>query len=206
MTTKEELTKDWPVWLTYALQGLTYWTGHRRCLYRNYPLAEAAFVAELCNLIHANLPDRYRLHCEVQYSDLIHRDVRPSILTERARADLVIYERVKAKNGERHLHPKFIIEVKRASAPKAQIDADLKRLIAVREACPDVKTYLVVVAEAHRPSRFVSDTGASITKHQRLEGASGYFKVRRTLKAAHAYTRIERSHYACLVEAFADVG
>jgi hypothetical protein len=195
---------DWPAWLIPALQGLTFWTGHRRCLYRNYPLAEAAFVAELCNLIHANLPDRYSLHCEEQYSDLIHRDIRPSILTERARADLVIYEKVKAKNGVRSLHPKFIIEVKRASAPKAQIDADLKRLIAVRKALPDVKTYLVVVAEAHRPPRFVSDAGASITKRQRLDGAPGYFTVRRTLKAAHAYTKIERSQYACLVEAFAD--
>jgi hypothetical protein len=195
---------DWPAWLIPALQGLTFWTGHRRCLYRNYPLAEAAFVAELCNLIHANLPDRYSLHCEEQYSDLIHRDIRPSILTERARADLVVYEKGKAKNGVRSLHPKFIIEVKRASAPKAQIDADLKRLIAVRKALPDVKTYLVVVAEAHRPPRFVSDAGASITKRQRLEGAPGYFTVRRTLKAAHAYTKIERSQYACLVEAFAD--
>lgn len=195
---------DWPAWLIPALQGLTFWTGHRRCLYRNYPLAEAAFVAELCNLIHANLPDRYSLRCEEQYSDLIHRDIRPSILTERARADLVIYGKGKAKNGVRSLHPKFIIEVKRASAPKAQIDADLKRLIAVRKALPDVKTYLVVVAEAHRPARFVSDAGVSITKRQRLDGAAGYFRVRRTLKAAHAYTKIERSQYACLVEAFAD--
>jgi hypothetical protein len=197
-------TPDWPPWLVRALQGLTYWTGHRRCLYRNYPLAEAAFVAELCNLIHANLPDRYVLRCEVQYSDFIHQDVRPSILAERARADLVIYEKVKAGNGDRELHTRFIIEVKRASAPKAQIDADLTRLIAVRNVCPDVKTYLVVVAEAHRPARFVSDAGASITKRQRLDGASGYFKVRRTLKAAHAYTRIERSQYACLIEAYAD--
>ncbi|MBV7461303.1 MULTISPECIES: hypothetical protein [unclassified Acidovorax] len=196
--------KDWPSWLERALQGLTYWTGHRRCLYRNYPLAEAAFVAELCNLIHANLPDKYSLHCEEQYSEFLHQDARPSLLTERSRADLVVYETVKTRRGERELHAKFIIEVKRAMAPKAQIDADLKRLMAVRAACPEVKTYLVVVAEAHRPTRFVSDAGASITKRQRLEDFEGYFKVRRTLKAAHAYTRIERAQYACLVEAFAD--
>ena len=196
--------KDWPIWLERALQGLTYWTGHRRCLYRNYPLAEAAFVAELCNLIHANLPDKYSLHCEEQYSEFLHSADRPPILTEKSRADLVVYEAIKNRRGERELHVKFVIEVKLASAPKSQIDGDLKRLIAVRTAFPDIKTYLVVVAEAHRPDRFVSDAGASITKQQRLKGVDGYFKVRRTLKAAHAYTKIERAQYACLVETFVD--
>jgi hypothetical protein len=173
-------------------------------LYRDYPLAEAAFVAELCNLIHANLPEKYRLHCEEQYSEFIHRDERPSLLTEKSRADLVVYERVVNRRGERELHASFIIEVKRATAPKAQIDADLRRLMAVRAVFPDIKTYLVVIAEAHRPPRFVSESGASITKQQRIEGFDGYFKVRRTLKAAHAYTRTERAQYACLVETFAD--
>jgi hypothetical protein len=194
---------DCPGWLGRALQGLTYWTGHRRCLYRNYPLAEGAFVAELCNLIHANLPDRFSLHCEEQYSTLIRRDERPAQLTERARADLVVYERVPLQNGEVAHHPRYIIEVKRASAPTAQINADLARLIAVRAVLPDVRTYLVVVAEAQRPKRFISEAGVSITKHQTLAGANGYFKVRRTFKAAHAYTKAERSQYACLIEAYA---
>ena len=197
-------TPDWPAWLATALQGLTFWTGHRRCLYRNYPLAEAAFVAELCNLIHANLPDNYSLHCEEQYSAFIDRNDRPTLLTERSRADLVVYENVETRSGESDLHARFIIEVKRASAQKAQIDADLARLMAVRAVFPEIKTYLVVVAEAHRPTRFVSDAGVSVTKKQRLEGVSGYFKVRKTFKAAHAYTKIERSQYACLIEAYAE--
>jgi len=198
------ITKDWPSWLERALQGLAYWTGHRRCLYRNYPLAEGAFVAELCNLIHANLPDRYSLLCEEQYSQFLAGNDRPTLLTERSRADLVVYEKVRRDDGETELHASFIIEVKRASAPKSQIDADLSRLMAVRAAVPAVKTYLVVVAEASRPKRFVSDRGASITKRQTIDGSPGYFKVRRTLKAAHAYTRIEKSQYACLIEAFAE--
>jgi hypothetical protein len=196
-------TQDWPSWLGRALQGLTYWTGHRRCLYKNYPLAEGAFVAELCNLIHANLPDIYSIFCEEQYSELIRRDAHPPQLAKRARADLVIYEKVRLKNGDSALHARYIIELKRAVAPKAQIDADLKRLIAVRSILPEVKTYLVVVAEAIRPKRFVSDAGTSIMKRQTLEGTKGYFKVRRTFKAAHAYTKVERSQYACLVEAYA---
>jgi hypothetical protein len=196
--------RDWPSWLERALQGLAYWTGHRRCLYKNYPLAEGAFVAELCNLIHANLPDRYSLYCEVQYSELIHRDERPTQLTERARADLVVYENVPHNSEGEEQHPKFIIEVKRSLAPKAQIDADLSRLMAVRAVLPGVKTYLVVIAEAQRPKRFVSEQGSSIRKRQTIDGRAGYFKVRRTLKAAHAYTKVERSQYACLVEVYAD--
>lgn len=197
-------TPDLSKWLATALQGLAYWTGHRRCLYRHYPLAEAAFVAELCNLIYANLPDNYSLHCEERFSEFIHRDDRLAFLTERARADLVIYEKRKTRSGGVKRHAKCIIEVKRAIAPKAQIDADLKRLMAVRTDYPDITTYLVVVSEAHRPPRFVSDRGKSITKRQRLDGVAVYFKVRRTLKAAHSYTKIGRSQYACLVEAFAD--
>lgn len=194
---------DWPSWLGLALQGLTFWIGHRRCLYKDYPLSEGAFVAELCNLIRANIPDRYKLACEVQYSQLIHRDDRPTQLTERARADLVVYEKV--RNGtEVSLLPRYIIEVKRATAPKNQIDADISRLVEVRAVLPDVKTYLIVVAEAKRPKRFVSSGGVSITTKQQLDGGAGYYKVRRTFKAAHAYTKVEKSQYACLIETFAN--
>jgi hypothetical protein len=115
--------EKWPFWLGRALQGITYWMGHRRCLYRHYPLSEGALVAEVCNLIHANLPDKFSLMCEVQYSKLLQRDEKPTELTVRARADLVVAE--EARNSKDQLIPKFIIEVKRASAQTAQIDADL---------------------------------------------------------------------------------
>lgn len=86
--------KKWPPWAKNALQGITHWIGHRRCLYRNYPLSEGALVAEICNLIHANLPDELTLLCEVQYSKLLHKYDKPAELTERARADLVVVEKV----------------------------------------------------------------------------------------------------------------
>jgi len=44
-----------PIWAIRALQGVTFWIGHRRCLYKQYPLAEGALVAELCNLFVADL-------------------------------------------------------------------------------------------------------------------------------------------------------
>ena len=44
---KTKLEKQ-PVWVDRALQGVTYWMGQRRCLYRDYPLSEGALVAEVC--------------------------------------------------------------------------------------------------------------------------------------------------------------
>lgn len=192
--------EKWPAWAERALQGITYWIGHRRCLYRHYPLSEGALVAEVCNLIHANLPDKHSLLCEVQYSSLIHRDEKPTELTVRARADLVVAE--KAKNPEDEATPKFIVEVKRAAAPKAQIGADLRRLSAVRGIRPDIRTFLFVISEAQRPTRFVDEDGKSVLGRQAIPQSEGHFRVRRTWKAAHAYTKRDRAQYACLIEVY----
>lgn len=83
-----------PLWIGKALQGITHWIGHRRSLYSHYPLPEAALVAEVCNLIHANLKDGYRLKCEVRYTDFLPGVPLTSDLTERARIDLVVAEKV----------------------------------------------------------------------------------------------------------------
>jgi hypothetical protein len=169
-------------------------------LYRNYPLAEGALVAEVCNLIYANLEDRFHLLCEVQYSTLIHRDERPTVLSERARADLVVVE--KALGGDGEPTPKFIIEVKRASAPLAQINSDFRRLAAVREVRPDVRTFMFLVSEASRPAKFVTDSGVSVRGKQEIPDSEGHYRVRRTWKAAHAYTKKDRAQYACLIEVY----
>jgi hypothetical protein len=190
-----------PIWAIRALQGVTFWIGHRRCLYKQYPLAEGALVAELCNLIHANLRDSYVLSCEVQYTELLAGNPRPGILTQRARADLVISEKPEDKNGEPT--PRFIIEVKRASAPASQIDADLQRLAAVRKTHPGIRTFLFLIAEAHRPKRFVDEDGKSKTGKHSIPGSTGYYRIRRTLKAAHAYTEVGSAQYACFLEIYA---
>ncbi|MCR4377047.1 MAG: hypothetical protein NUV50_03015 [Rhodospirillales bacterium] len=186
-----------PPWAENSLQGITYWIGHRRCLYKNYPLSEGALVAEVCNLIHANLSDNFTLHCEEQYSSLIKDDNR---LAKRARADLVITKKVTG-NSEKPT-PKFVIEVKRASAPKKKIDEDLARLSVVREHLTNVRAFLFVIAEAHRPSRFVNEDGTSILGKHQIPYSTGYFRVRRTWKAAHAYTKRDRAQYACLLEVY----
>lgn len=189
-----------PSWAIRALQGVTFWIGHRRSLYKQYPLLEGALVAELCNLIHANLGDRFVLSCEVQYTELLAGRPKPDILTKGARADLVISEKSEDKATEPT--PRFIIEVKRASAPKGQIDADLQRLAAVRQTHPGVRTFMFVIAEAHRPKRFVDKEGKSFTGKHAIPNSQGHYRVRRTLKAAHAYSDTGSAQYACLVEVY----
>jgi hypothetical protein len=196
---KSKLKKH-PKWVDRALQGVTYWMGHRRCLYRDYPLSEGALVAEVCNLIYANLPEHLQLLCEVQYSSFVNRDPVPEILEGKIRADLVVAE-IPARRGDEPI-PKFIIEVKRASASKAQINADLSRLAAAHRLCPDIRAFLFVISEAKRPSRFVHEEGHSLLGEHKIPKFDGYYRVRRTWKAAHAFKKRERAQYACLIEAY----
>jgi hypothetical protein len=187
-----------PPWLERALQGLTFWVGHRRQLYSGYPLGESAFVAELCNLIYTHLPDTFLLRCEVQYTELVSGDVEANVLSAKARADIVISEKV---DGSREgAIPKWVIEIKRASAPAAQIIHDLRRLAAVKSAHGDVKTFLVIIAEASRPKSYVSDEGASKLGWREIPESALKYRVRRTLKAAHAFTNPDSAQYACLLE------
>ena len=107
----------------------------------DYPLAEGALVAEVCNLIYANLPENLQLLCEIQYSSFINPAPLPKILQGKIRTDLVVAEKP-ARSGADPV-PKFIIEVKRASSPQALITADLQRLVAARYLCPDIRAFLL---------------------------------------------------------------
>src|ERR1035437_7423551 len=175
--------KKQPIWVERALQGVTYWMGHRRCLYRDYPVSDGALVAEVCNLIYANLPEALQLRCEVQYSTFVECNPMPEILKGRIRADLVVAEK-SARRGADPI-PKFIIEVKRASAPTRQINADLSRLSAVSRACPDIRTFMFLISEANPPTRFVRGNGHSVLGTHHIPDCDGHYRVRRTWKAAH---------------------
>jgi hypothetical protein len=164
-------------------------------------LAEGALVAEICNLIHANLPDTLTLLCEVQYSKLLRQGKKPAELKDRSRADLVIANK-DSSTPERPV-AKFIIEIKRAAAPSGQINADLKRLAVVRNLRPNTRTFLFVISEAQRPSRFVNEEGSSILGRKKIPNSNGHYRVRRTWKAAHAFEKRERAQYACLIEVYA---
>jgi len=161
-------------------------------------LGESAIIAEISNLIHSQLPDNHRLKCEVQFSRFIKGDSRASILTEKARADLVV-----ASINDGKLKAEYIFEVKRAKASKKSIDCDLVRLLAVKESKPIARCFLVVVSEASRPKMFVSQKGTALHEDTDILGTNGFYKVRRVYKASSSFKKIESANFACLIEVFA---
>ena len=175
---------DVPSWSRKALQGITYWIGHRRSLYDHYPLGESAFVAELCNLIFAHLGKDQTLRCEVMYSELADGKSLPSIFGKRARADIVVSERSSAGNDPT---PKFIIEVKRGSPTKKDIDIDLQRLAAIARLNGTFRTMLFVISEAKRLGRFVNSEGQSVSGPHSIPNDRGHYGVRKYFKAGLAF-------------------
>jgi len=199
----------WPPWAEQALQGLAFWIGHRHALYRHYPLSEGALVAETCNLVHAHLGDDETLVCEEQYRRLLPLGQNLGPVGVKSRADLTVVRGLttpqikKARSLSQNVAA--VVEVKRASAPKAQIEYDLRRLALVKTALPNVRTLLFLVSESRRPSRFVSPEGRAILGATPISGTPAEYRVRRACKASAAFSGKETAHYACIIEVFGGV-
>lgn len=196
-----------PAWTTTALQGLAFWIGYKRALYSEYPLSEGALVTELRSLIYANLAENQVLACEVAYAKLVGKSKdRPSIIGGSVRADLVVgrLEPSSADGSKTLRKAEVVMEFKRARAPTAQITKDMQRLAAVVQAKPTVRAFLIVLSEADRIDRFVTAAGTSVKGEHKIPGSSGWFRVRRTLKAAPAYNDRDSANYASIVEIYAD--
>lgn len=187
-----------PKWMIRALQGITFWIGHRRALYSGYPLGESALVAELCNMIFSHLERSQSLRCEVQYVELVGGSETSTITAAKARADIVVSRKPLTRGAP--AVPEYVIEVKRASSSNAQIDHDLRRLAAVKRAHPSFTTYLVVISEAERPRRFVDEDGSALTTTFRIPDTEQLYRVRRVLKATSTFRSPDKAQYACLVE------
>ena len=191
-----------PAWITTALQGLTFWIGYKRALYRDYPLSEGALVTELRSLMHANLPDELFLKCEVGYSRLVKVTPRPAVIAGRTRADLVVATKNESPKtaGKIVYSPQFLFEFKRAGAPVREIDKDLKRLAAFQQCRPSARAFLVVLSETGRNDRFVTEKGKTRVGKHKVEGANAMYHIRRTVKAASAFTNRDSGNYATVVE------
>lgn len=192
-------------WLELALQGLAFWIGHRRSLFRDYPLSEGALVAEACNLIQANLPHALVLLPECLYRNLVAPGATVKGVGARARADLVLCGSAAKKigrDGNVSQHTECVIEVKRGNASSQAIDDDLKRLHSyLTVARTGTRCFLFIVAEGRAPTRFVKD-GKSKLGANAISGTSGSYRVRRTVKAAASFSGKESAHFVCLVEVF----
>lgn len=192
---------DLKSWAKKSLQGITFWIGHRHCLYDHYPLGESAFVAELCNLIFAHLDKtKFSLRCEVLYRELA-ADLPDVLFGSLARADIVIFEKAKKKADS--AKPTDVIEVKRGRASAKLIHADLRRLAEIQRRTKDCRTFLFVICESHRHQTFVTPEGTSQKGEHPITGdENACYRVRRTFKAAHAFTNKDTGQYACCIEVF----
>lgn len=193
------------LWLEHALQGLAFWIGHRHSLFRDYPLAEGALVAEACNLIQANLPHSLVLFPECLYKNLTPNTQPVAGIGAKARADLVLCDSAAKPLGrEGHIaaYTRFVIEVKRGNASVQSMNDDLARLHSFLEnAAVGTRCFLLVVSESRAPSRFVKDGKSKLGAHE-IPGTSGKFHVRRSVKAAASFSGKESAHYVCLIEIF----
>jgi len=192
-------------WLEHALQGLAFWIGHRHSLFMDYPLSEGALVAEACNLIQANLPHELILLPECMYKNLVAEGAAVQGIGTQARADLVLCDsaaKAIGREGNLSAHTKFVIEVKRGNASAQSINEDLTRLQAfLQVATAGTRCFLFVVSEGLAPRRFVKD-GKSILGAHPIPGATGHFRIRRSVKAAASFSGKESAHYVCLLEVF----
>lgn len=194
-----------PEWLVAALQGLTFWIGYKRAMYRDYPLSEGALVTELRSLMHANLPDRLFLKCEIAYSKLV-RGERPKPITGQVRADFVVASEIEDEefSAKWKYAPEFVFELKRAEAREDLIDKDIARLAAFQKARPGARAFLIVLSEVGRHDRFVTEKGTTRVGWHKVRGFPGMYKVRRTVKAAYAFTNKDKGNYATMVEVVAN--
>jgi len=193
-----------PTFLEKAMQGLAFWIGHRSALFSDYPLPEAALVAEMCNLIQANLDNDQRLCPEVLYRRIVSN--KGTILSDQARADLVI---VSSDAPDPYKHDvkdavQFVFEVKRASSTQQSINEDLRRLYSFKEQCQtEARAFLIVASERKLPERFVDEKkGKSRLHSHEIPETTGCYHVRRTVKAAASFERKETAHFVCIVEVF----
>jgi hypothetical protein len=131
----------------------------------------------------------------------VNSHLLPEVFRRKSRADLVVAKIPERNEGEPI--PRYIIEVKRASASKSQINADLSRLAVARRLRADIRAFLFVISEANRPKRFVHEEGHSLSGKHPIPNSDGcYYRVRRTWKAAHAFKKRDRAQYACLIEVY----
>lgn len=177
--------KDLPSWSEPLLQGIAFWLGYKKQLYRHYPLSEGAIIGEACHIIYANISESDSLICEKMYKAM---GVRGAGQT---RADLVIIDKVTQNE-------KVIIEVKRNGASVKLINDDLKRLAEVKKTKKNVRCFLLLVSESLRPKSFVNDNGMAVKKTIRF--ADFHANVRRACKATGSFRGKDSAHYACLIE------
>jgi hypothetical protein len=188
-----------PVWIKKSMAGVCFWTGHRQATYRNYPLGESALVAEFCNLLYANRgATDVTVSCEVQFSKLFNSGITE---TPNRRVDICIYS-----NPTKTLdNLKYLFEIKRYSRGISEIKQDLEKVLLVKQESPRIRAFVVVFSEGKLPKEYVTPKGLTSKKKIPLQ-TGGFARNIATMKAIKLLKSIEKGHFACALEVFANEG
>ena len=150
-----ELPKHWHS----TLQGLSYWIAYKRQYFSRHLLPEGAIVAELTQLLSANIETGMKIECERMYKSFGYKEFG------QGRMDIAIgkitdTEKAKAKKGKRRstideLHE--MVEVKRYEGDKKKLFKDMEKLALVSDENNEVRKFLVVVGQNKLPDLFFTD-------------------------------------------------
>ena len=175
------------IWIDPVLQGLAYWIGYKKELYRHHLLNEGAIVSEITTLMSSSMNANQRVGCEVQYSDISKK------INGSERADIVGY-----LNGKID----FVIEVKKYESVKRLIDADLIKLSKVKDLNKEIRCFLLLVSQRKPPFPFINDNGNANRLRFPISGLNLKFKTIRVCKSVSSFKENAylRANYTCLVE------
>lgn len=181
---EKKSTNGKPVWVESALQGLAFWMGYRKQLYRHHPLPEGAMVAELAAIMSANLREGDRLACEYLYSKATDAE-------DRSLVDIAILKEEV---------PHTFIEVKRGNAWIRLLEKDMLKLWRVKSAVPSARCFLIIGSQGNLPGRFVDKETGNAIKGMFMTSDDVRYKVVRVCKAASSFNKKSSAMYSCLLE------
>ncbi|HNU11698.1 MAG TPA: hypothetical protein PKJ45_10125 [Rubrivivax sp.] len=189
-------------WLTSPMQALAFWVGYQHCVYRHHDLPEGAIVAEFTRLVDAEIGLQRIVVREPMYRDLLA--AAGAGWRDGSRCDLAVRGR---GSGKQQGPVEAVVEVKRASVPDSVIDGDLLALHQLKKADPSIRAFLLLVAQASWPRRWVSHLGTANPDVESFTvvDSGGHeqevnVRVRRVTKAAHSFRSISTATYCCLLE------
>jgi hypothetical protein len=198
----DDIFRQSPLWLTKAAKALCFWIGYTHSQEPSEKIPELRLAGEFRQLVNAFISSDYSMESEASYFEklLPKHYRRGGAISDKAMADLAIWK--KAAEGEpRRL--RYVIELKRSDAAKSRIESDLVRLAHLVVERPNIRCYLCVFSERHRPEVYVSESGKQFArKLHAIEGTSAVFLVQHVVKAAPAFDDRDVAHYGVLIEVF----
>lgn len=198
----DDLLRQPPLWLTKSARALCFWIGYTHSREPSEKIPELRFAGEFRQLVNSFIASGYSTESEASYFEklLPKRYRKGGAISDNAKADIAIW-RKPTEGAPRSL--RYVIELKRSDAARGRIDSDLRRLAHLVVERPDIRCYLCIFSERHRPDEYVSERGKQYArKLHPIDGTIAVYLVQHVSKAAPAFDDRDAAHYGVLIEVF----